>query len=265
MTNLKPPVSNLGPPADLPVNPYDGTAAQLVPLPVEKLPLFRWRPGARLLVVGSRDGATAEPDLARAEGTSFRRTLSPEMVAAALDKSGAGGICLAWSTTLLFPQAVAICLQARCGAIVACTSGHGDPALLDALLPVVDAWQLVLGPSPGPLAGRILAGSAHVEVLALWRDPAGPLPPIDLGRARAVHLAPLDQAHAEESRMLAAHGAARDRLPADVPLYDEAHRRDDCPCGATLVWRAAGRSRIDALAPDGRCSACGRSHAFTLG
>ena len=247
------------------MNPYDSSAAQLVPLAVERLPLHRWRPGARLLVVGSRDGAAPEPDLAHADGTSFRRQLGAGMVASAQERAGTIGLALAWSTTLLYPQAVAICLLERRGALVVGSSGHGDPALLETLLAQADAWQLVLGPRPGPLAGRILAAGRNVEVLALWSDPADPLPPLDLAAAHAVHLAPLTQAQAEEQRLLAAYAAARAALPAELPLYDEAHRHDDCACGANLVWRAAGRSRLDALGPDALCRACGRKHAFTLG
>lgn len=246
------------------MNPFDGSAAQLVPLPVERLPLHRWRPGARLLVVGSRDGTAAEPDLARCDGTSFRRQLDPGMVAETQERAGTVGLALAWSTTLLYPQAVATCLAARRGALVVGSSGHGDPDLLETLLGQTDAWQLVVGPRPGPLAGRILAAGRHVEVLALWSDPAAPLPHLDLGAARAVHLAPLMQAQAEEQRLLAAYAAARALLPAEVPLYDETHRRDDCACGAGLVWRAGGRSRLDALDDAARCRACGRQHAFTL-
>lgn len=245
-------------------NPFDGSAAQLVPQAVEKLPLHRWRPGSRLLVIGSRDGASPAPDLERAEARSFRRPLTPELVTAAQDAAATAGIALAWSTTLLFPDAVATCLAARHGALVVASSGHGDAALAERLLATADAWQLVLGPQPGPLAGRILAGARHVEVLALWRDPARPLPALDLALAKAVHLAPATQADASEDGMAAAWTAARAALPPELPLYDEVHRRDTCACGETLVWRSAGRSRLDALGTDARCRSCGRAHAFTL-
>ncbi len=245
-------------------NPYDGTAAQLVPQAVEKLPLFRWRPGVRLLMVGSRDGASFAHDLEAAEGRSFRRPLDHVLVAAAQQRSGCDGLCLAWSSTLAFPQAVESCLQVCRGALVVCSNGHGDAALLDRLLPLADAWLLAAGPAPGPLAQRILAEGRHVEVLAGWADPAAPLPPLDLAAARAVHLVPVSSAHASEAPMLAAYQAARAALPASLPLYDEAHRRDDCACGEVLVWRTGGRSRLDALTADARCRACGRQHAFTL-
>jgi hypothetical protein len=246
-------------------NPYDGTAAQAVPLNVEKLPLFRWRPGTRLLVVGSRDGAAPDDDLARHEGTSFRRPVTAGLLAAAQEKSGTSGLCLAYSTTLAFPQAAAAALAARRGALAVCANGWGDAGLLERLLPEADAWQLVVGPTPGPLAARILAAGAHVEALVCWSDPERPLPDLDWPRAQAVHLAPLAQADATDVRLQAAWAAARARLPAGIPLYDETHRRDDCSCGATLVWRAGGRSRLDALGGDGACRSCGCAHAFRLG
>ncbi len=245
------------------MNPYDGSAAQLVPQAVEKLPLHRFRPGTRLLVVGSRDGASFAHDLDAAEGRSFRRPLDPALVAAGQVRSGASGLALAWSSTLAFPLAVATCLQACRGTLVVCSNGYGESALLDRLLPLADAWLLVAGPRPGPLAGRILAAGRHVEVLAGWADAAAPLPPLDLAKARAVHLAPLTSAHGSEEPMRTAFTAARARLP-DLPLYDEAHQRDDCACGEVLVWRSGGRSRRDALTTEATCRGCGRPHAFTL-
>jgi hypothetical protein len=236
-----------------------------VPLPVERLPLHRWRPGTRALVVGSRDGAAPDHDLARHDGTSFRRTLTPHLVRTAMERAGTSILALAFSSTLAYPQAVATCLEVA-DTVIACTNGWGEADVLDLLLPRTAACQLVLGPRPGPLAARILAEAAHVEALACWSDPAHPLPPqLDLTRVAAVHLAPMQQAHADEAAMAAAYAAARASLPAHLPLYDETHRRDDCPCGATLVWRAGGRVRVDALMPDNRCSACGRSHAYARG
>jgi hypothetical protein len=255
------PASSLQPPAS--GNPYDGTAAQMVPQAVEKLPLFRWRPGARLLVIGSRDGAAFDHDLASAEGRSFRRPLDAVLVAAAQAHSRCDGLALAWSSTLAFPLAVEACLQACRGALVVCSNGHGDAGLLERLLPLADAWQLAVGSTPGPLVQRILDAGRHVEVLAGWSDPADPLPPLDLARASAVHLVPRSSALGSEEPMRAAYAVARSAFAG--PLYDEAHQRDECACGETLVWRTSGRSRLDTLTAEARCRACGRVHPFILG
>jgi hypothetical protein len=231
---------------------------------VEKLPLHRWRPGARVLMVGSRDGATFDDDLDRAEGRSFRRALDPALLAEAQAKANTDGICAAWSSTLRFPQALGRVIGAQRGALVVASNGFGDPELADRLLGVADAWVLLAGPQPGPLAAAILASGRHIEVLVGWNDPARPLPDgLDWGHARAVHLTALGTIEADAAA--AAWTAARAVLPAAVPLYDDAHRHDDCGCGANLVWRMHGRSRLDALDPaTGRCRACGRDHAFTL-
>jgi hypothetical protein len=235
-----------------------------VPLAVEKLPLFRWRPGARVLMVGARDGAAFDDNLERAEGRSFRRSLDPALLAEAQAKAGTDGICAAWSSTLRFPQALGRVIGAQRGALVVAANGHGDRELCDRLLGVADAWLLLVDDRPGPLAAAILAGGRHAEVLAGWRDPARPLPDgLDWGQARAVHLTSLGPIEADAAA--AAWTAARAILPAMVPLYDDAHRHDDCACGANLVWRVNSRSRIDQLDPlTGRCRACGREHAFTL-
>ena len=235
----------------------------MVPQAVEKLPLFRWRPGGRLLVVGSRDGAAFDHDLDHAEGLSFRRPLDTVLVAAAQARARCDGLALAWSSTLAFPLSVEACLQACRGALVVCSNGHGDAGLLERLLPLADAWQLVAGSTPGPLAQRILDTGRHVEVMAGWVDPTTPLPPLDLARAVAVHLVPRSSALGSEEPMRAAYTAARGGFAG--PLYDEAHQRDDCACGETLVWRTSGRSRLDALTAESRCRLCRRGHTFILG
>jgi len=145
---------------------------------------------------------------------------------------------------------------------VVCSNGHGDAGLLERLLPLADAWQLVAGSAPGPLAQRILDAGRHVEVLAGWSDPAAPLPPLDLARATAVHLVPRSSALGSEEPMRAAYTTARTRFAG--ALYDEAHQRDDCACGETLVWRTSGRSRLDALTSEARCRACGQNHCFSI-
>ncbi len=143
-----------------------------------------------------------------------------------------------------------------------CANGHGDADLLERLLPLADAWLLAAGPQPGALAQRILDAGRHVEVLAGWSDPAAPLPPLDLARATAVHLVPLSAALGSEEPMRIALATARTRWSG--ALYDEAHQRDDCPCGEVLVWRTQGRSRLDALTAEARCRACGRQHVYSI-
>lgn len=244
-------------------NRYDGSCAQAVPAAVEALPLHRWRPGTRALIVGSRDGVAFDDDLAAADGASYRRPLDLAWLAPLWARSGCRALALAWSCTLAYPRSVALCLELAPPALVVAANGWGEPALLERLLPVADAWLLAAGPRPGPLAQRILDAGRHVELLAGWEDPAAPLPPLDCRRAAAIHLVPHRARLAEEGALARAWAAARRAWPG--PLYDAAHRRDDCTCGATLVWRAGLRARRDALGDDGRCRACGRAHPYALG
>lgn len=237
-------------------NPYDGTAAQVLPVPVERLPLFYWRPGARLLFVGSRDGTTFADDLAASEATTFRRPVSAGLLAQLHAKSGTAGVVCAWSESLRFPLGVAAA-RAAGGALVVCSGGRGDAGLLAELLPVVDAWLLVTDAEPGPLAPAILAGGRHVEVV-LGLDGRAP-PALAWGRAAAVHLTAHRAAEAEALDGWCAAVRAAWGEPA-VPLHDLHHPHSDCPCGERLVWRSGSRSRLDALDPAAAaCRACGRS------
>jgi len=233
-----------------------------VPSNVEKLPLYHWRPGARLLAVGSRDGARFDGALDSAEGRSFRRALSPELLAASQEQAGTDGIAATWSESLRYPQGLRLCAEQARGAFVLVSAGFGDAGLLDELLPRCAACLLMLGAEPGPLAEEILHGAAHVEVL--W-GLAGPPTSVPLAcdEAVAVHLAARRPA-AAGAELEDWEDAARALLPSDQPVYDSRQRHSLCSCGATLVWRSGGRSRRDALGADGRCGACALPADFVL-
>jgi hypothetical protein len=241
-------------------NTHDGTVAQMVPQAVEKIPLFHWRPGARLLVIGSRDGASFDDDVESAEARTFHRRLDRATVETASAKLLTDGICAAWSASLLFPESLSV-LASMPGPLVIATPAFGDEVLLDPLFTRVDAWLLLIGARPGPLARAILDRGKHVEV-ALGLSGKDRLPKLDWERARAVHLAGRRIAvdAAVEGKWLA---SARAQLPAGIPVYDPASTHTDCTCGARLVWRSGGRSRLDALDPAGNtCKQCGAKAAF---
>jgi hypothetical protein len=244
-------------------NPYDGTAAQVLPVPVERLPLFYWRPGARLLYVGSRDGTTFDGDLAASEASTFRRPVHAGLLVQLHAKSGTAGVVCAWSESLRFPQGVAAA-RGTDGALVVCSGGRGDAGLLAELLPVVDAWVLLTDAEPGPLAPAILAGGRHIEVV-LGLDGRAP-PALAWRRAAAVHLTARRAAEAEALDGWCAAVRAAWPEPA-VPLHDLHHPHSDCPCGERLVWRSGARSRLDALDPaTAACRVCGRTvRAFVSG
>lgn len=239
------------------MNPYDGTAAVIVPQAVEKLPLLRWRPGARLLCVGSRNGAVFDDALDREEGTTFRRPVSADLIREAARKTGVDALAATWCESLRFPSGLAA-LQEAAGdlPLVVASAGRGDGVVLDGLLPRTAVWSLLISGEPGPQAGRILAEGAHVEVL-LGLDGSGVIPDLPWESARAIHLVPRDPAADPEARR-DWYRRARAALPATVAIHDEDHQHSDCSCGERLVWRHGPKSRRDTLGTDGACTACGR-------
>lgn len=242
-------------------NPLDGSAVQVVPLPIERVPLFHWRPASRVLVVGSRDGACFDPDWQAAEARTFRRPLDAALVNAALTRGGCTATVAAWSESLRFVQGLGL-LRALGAPLIVATSGRGSRAVVDELLPEVAAWLVLVHRDPGEHVPAILAAARHVEIqLALDADVIVPALPWD--RVSAVHLVPRRPADDPTARR-AWYAAARAQLPASVTVYDEDQLHSECPCGARLIWRSGGASRRDALSDAGTCSSCGRQTALTL-
>jgi hypothetical protein len=231
------------------------TAVTVVPQNIEKLPLYHWRPGARLLAVGSRDGASFAGD-PQADRNTFQRPLSVELLRTAVAKQRLDGLALSWAATLQQPAGVAVALAAEPAALVVATPAIGDPELLERLLPVVDAWLLlVTSVDPAPLAARILAAGRHVEVVIGLVDER--VPAHDWSRAAALHLCARRPAEADNLDAWAL--AARAQLPATAFVYDDHHQHTACPaCGERLIWRHSGRSRIDAQRVPGglACNGC---------
>lgn len=245
-------------PAAMPVP--DASAALVVPMPVERLPLYRWRPGTRLLNVGSRDGTTFDGDVERAERATFRRPIDAALLGGLRAKLGLDGIACTWSESLAFPAGLAAA-RAAGGALVVATSGRGDAALLADLLPVVDAWLLMVDRTPGPLAADLLRRGRHVEVLC-GLDGNG-LPDLPWDRAAAVHLTSRRTAADDLDTWCA---EVRATWIAPVALHDHHHPHSDCACGERLVWRHGSRSRCDALdLASGRCRACGAASGIITG
>ncbi len=240
-------------------NPYDGNAAVIVPQAVEKLPLFHWRPGARLLAVGSRAGTNFTPDLHRDEGSSFQRPFSAALLAEVLVKMPVAGVVATWCDSLWFPRGLATLAACELPLIIA-TSGQGDP------LPWLDktaAWILWIDAAqktPPTGVRDILGRGRHVEIV-LGVDGSA-LPDLPYENAAAVHLVPR-QPSADPVLRRDWYVTARARL-AGLPVYDEDHAHTECGCGAHLVWRSGGRSRIDALTPAGTCQGCGRAAGIVL-
>ena len=225
------------------MNTESATAVTVVPQNIEKLPLYHWKPGARLLAIGSRDGANFSGDPA-ADRNTFQRPISVELVREAIAKQRLDGVALTWAASLYQVAGVDVVLAATPAAMVVATPGVGDESVLERLLPVVDAWVLLLTTvDPSPLAKRILSAGRHVEVLVGLVD--GSVPRCDWSRAAAIHLCARRPAEADNLDDWAQ--IARAALPTTSFIYDDHHQHTDCPgCGERIVWRHSGRSRIDA-------------------
>lgn len=236
-------------------------AVTVVPQNIERLPLFHWRPGARMLAIGSRDGADFVGDQT-ADRNTFKRPLTSSLICEAVSKQKLDGVTLAWSATLREPGGVAVILEANPATLVVATPGCGDPDLLATLLPRVDAWLvLVTAHNQAALAQRILDAGRHVEVLIGLTDESVPV--LDWSRAAAIHLCA--RRPAESDRLDQWVVGARKSLPASAAIYDDHHQHTDCrACGERLVWRHSGRSRIDAELSNQalRCRACNAEQAF---
>lgn len=233
-------------------------AATVVPQNVEKLPLFHWRPGARLLTVGSRDGADFAGN-PLADRNTFQREVTPEFLTESLTKLHVDGLAATWSASLNEPAGIDALLAAAGDEIplVIATPGIGDAAVLDRLLPRVSAWLLLATADEKPLDRLILAEGRHVEVLVGLTEGAV-LPALPWERAVAIHLCAVRTAEADRIDNWCVD--ARPRLPATSLIYDHHHPHTDCrSCGERVVWRHGGRSRLDANARDGLaiCRACG--------
>jgi len=241
-------------------NPYDGSAVQVVPLPVERIPVFHWRPGSRALVVGSRDGAVYDADWLAAEERTFRRPVDAALLATAAERGRCTAVTAAWSESLRFPQGLDLLRSMNLPMIVT-TAGRGDPEVVAHLLTQVTAWLVLVHRQPGEHVRTICDRGAHVEVqLALDDDII--VPDLPWSQVKAVHLVPRRPADDPTARR-EWYNEARAALPRGLPIYDEDHPHSDCACGARLMWRSGGASRRDGLGVDGRCTECGKIAGFT--
>lgn len=241
------------------MKPVGAVAVTVVPQNIEKLPLYHWKPGARLLAIGSRDGAHFSGDPG-ADRNTFQRPISVELVHEAIAKQRLDGVALTWAASLRESAGVDVILAAQPENLVVATPGIGDDAVLERLLPVVDAWVLLLTTvDPAPLAQRILEAGRHVEVQVGLVD--GSVPTCDWSRAAAIHLCARRPAEADNLDEWAQ--VARAALPATSFIYDDHHQHTDCPgCGERIVWRHSGRSRVDAAVVPGGL-ACRICHQVT--
>lgn len=237
---------------------YDGSVVQLVPQQVEKLPLYHWKPGNRLLCVGSRDGAVFDGDVAAAERNTYRRPLSVPLLQTSLAKLGCDGLCACMSASLCYPNNIEMLLAAQAESLVLATAAYGDPAVWRALQPQLDALLLLRGPKSGPLEQQLVESSCHCELLLGIETDVVRLD-LPWTRFSAVHVTALHQYTSPELRA-DWYRAVREQVPVDIPVYDADHQHSLCDCGAVLVRRHGGHSRFESLDPDTAiCRDCGKA------
>jgi hypothetical protein len=141
--------------------------------------------------------------------------------------------------------------------MVLSSAGFGDPQVLEYLQPHLQALLLLIGPAPGPLTEALLSTDCHIEVL-IGIDKDIPQLLLPWQHISAVHIGSLRSAAAPQQRS-EWYRQLRQQIPETVPLYDEDHQHSVCACGEVLIWRQAGRSRLDALDAElAHCRYCQR-------
>ena len=242
---------------------FDGQAAQIVPQNVEKLPLYHWCPGSRLLCIGSRDGAAFKPDLEQDEARTFHRALSPELIQVSHEKMHTDALCATYSASFYYRRSLEMMCQVQTDGLCIVSAGYGDEDLLRTYAEHISALLILVGPEPGPLLDALVSLPVHKELLLGIDGEDCTAPNIDWSALQAVHLCAL-RPHAQPIELRKQwYAAARSFVPAEIPVYDEDHQHSHCACGATLVWRSGGRSRLDALdLAAGRCKECGAAASF---
>lgn len=244
-------------------NPYDGSAAVVVPQNVEKVPLYHWRPGSRVLSVGSRDGASFAGDLPADEARSYRRPLSPEMIGVAAAQVGIDTWCASWTAALRYAQGLATLFASGLQHSVVVSAGRGDPQVLEYCLQQgVSAWVLLLSDDGDahPLARRIMEAAPHLEVVIGLTHEQRPWAFADLPweRAAALHLLPARATIAVGAELHRREDSVRAALSPSLAIYDSRQQTTVCAhCGAELIWRHGGRSRLAEVDGErGQCARC---------
>lgn len=269
--------------------------------PIEKKPLFHFRPGAHILSIGSIGCnfhcAFCQNHLLVEGGVPVAPVTIPQLVRAA-QEGGSIGIAYTYNEPMIWFEFVLDCARAfrKAGlANVLVTNGFVSPEPLRELLPLIDAMNIDLK-SMDPefyrkLAGgrlepvldtiRASAGATHVEVTALLvtgesdseesvravaNFVAGVDPEIPLHLSRYFPHYRFTAPPTPPERLAAAHRIAREVLPyVYVGNYPLDGAEDTlCPrCGSVVVKRRAYQVSVSGLSGD-RCATCGAKLRFVV-
>ena len=252
---------------------FDGTTVQIVPQNVEKLPLYHWRPGARLLSFGSRSGARFDGLLDSSEAQDFRRPLTTGLITASQEKMGTAGIVATWSTNWHYPNNLAMLWDAALGdkVLVGTAPQHTEQIqIAERYLPQADAWVWLWSAKDScdsKFYSELVDMPRHCE-LVIGCDGPIELPAMPWHMVKAVHIVaahPHLPVHADYADW---EQALLDQVPQSVASYAGKRQHSYCPhCQTELVWRSSGRSRLEALQWNEQqavCTACGNAVDFFL-
>jgi pyruvate formate lyase activating enzyme len=277
------------------VTSYDELTS-LEPAPVEAIPLFHFRPGARFLALGSI-GDSFPPELAAwrqpASPDSTRWATAQEVIDIAVSQKVAGIACAGGEPFMWLElwREVAAAARAEKLASVAVTNGYAlAPARAD-VAPLLDAVNITyLGPAEAyrrrglehaPVVETALdlqARGVHVELtlVVLPGENDAPAALADTAalaaRLGGVALHVTSAVHFETAATVKTMQRAAEHLRARAPhvylsgMYGTGDATTRCAaCQAVLVERHAGKSSaVKNLARDGTCAACGSRNAVRL-
>lgn len=269
--------------------------------PVEKKPLFHFRPGREILSIGAvgcnfRCGFCQNVHLVRAEAPLSEVTI-PDLVRAARD-SGSAGIAYTYNEPMIWFEFVADCARAvrKAGmANVLVTNGYVRPEPLAELLPIVDAMNIDLKSMDPDFYRRICGGTlepvletiraaaraVHVELTNLLvtgeNDSddairkvvdfvAATDPEIPLHFSRYFPHFRFTAPPTPPARLEAAYRIGREKLPyVYVGNYSHPGAEDTpCPrCGKVVVRRAGHRTDARGLSGN-RCASCAAPLRFVV-
>jgi pyruvate formate lyase activating enzyme len=268
--------------------------SRLDPEPVERLPLYHFRPGTSALAIGA-PGESFPPEVAPPSQPLAGDTRPVELHEVVDIAVGRGIPALAYAggePFMWFEQMRDLCERARAEGLanLLVTNGYAREARIERLIDAANV--LLLGPARVyeqradaerdhvlATVDAFRAAGVHLEatfvVLAGVNDDeasvaeTAALVAERFGEAAPLHVAsPLDpETAAPVQTMLRVHGALATRLPF-VYLSDvyarEANNTVCRRCGALLVDRQHARVATPGLAADGRCASCGAHNSFRI-
>jgi pyruvate formate lyase activating enzyme len=160
-----------------------GRVSSIAADPIEKKPVFHYRPGTTALSLGSvgctmKCGHCQNWEISRADPDSSMRNVSPEAVVALANEYGCAGVAFTYNEPVIWAEYVRDCGLLAHGAglyTVMVTNGYITAAGLDYLADAIDVWRVDV------------KGMTEAAYRRLCKVPS-PAPVLEMAeRARKVH------------------------------------------------------------------------------